>query len=171
MREDPLDNRLKPLANPTMADTHFPNDGDLIGTLLAADWFSIIYREIQYQHWRAPYRQLDGTPIRYLSPGSGKAQTGYLWTSNIPGGTVFYHWHPGRDTAGINGLFEPAQVAETDEPIDPKLRPLLRIIQCDGYIVYPSWAKDKQWIKLMGCHAHVRRKFFEATEQSPPLVA
>lgn len=23
----------------------------------------------------------------------------------------------------------------------------------------------------MGCHAHVRRKFFEATEQSPRLIA
>ena len=47
----------------------------------------------------------------------------------------------------------------------------MRIIQCDGYSAYPAWAKDKPWIKLMGCHAHVRRKFFEATEQSPRLVA
>ncbi len=47
----------------------------------------------------------------------------------------------------------------------------MRIIQCDGYAVYPSWAKDKAWGKLMGCRSHVRRKFFEATEQSPRLVA
>ena len=140
-------------------------------TQLASDWLSIIYREIQYEHWRALYRQIDETPIHYLQPGSGKAQTGYLWTSNIPGGSVFYHWHDGRDAKGMTGLFDKTEAPDGDIPIDPKLLPLLRIIQCDGYIVYPSWAKDKTWIKLMGCHSHVRRKFFEATEQSPRLVA
>jgi transposase len=139
-------------------------------TLLASDWLAIIYREIQYEHWRALYRQIDETPIHYLKPGSGKAQTGYLWTSNIPGGTVFYHWHDGRDVGGMDGLFEKTGTTEGEEPVDPKIIPLLRIIQCDGYIVYPSWAKDKEWIKLMGCHSHVRRKFFEATDQSPRLV-
>ena len=139
--------------------------------LLASDWLSIIYREIQYEHWRALYRQIDETPIDYLQPGSGKAQTGYLWTSNIPGGTVFYHWHDGRDAKGMTGLFEKTATPEDPQPVDPKILPLLRIIQCDGYVVYPSWAKDKAWIKLMGCHSHVRRKFFEATEQSPRLVA
>jgi transposase len=140
-------------------------------TLLASDWLSIIYREIQYEHWRALYRQIDETPIHYLKPGSGKAQTGYLWTSNIPGGSVFYHWHAGRDAGGMDELFEKPQAMEGDEPVGPEIARLLRIIQCDGYIVYPSWAKDKAWIKLMGCHSHVRRKFFEATEQSPRLVA
>lgn len=139
--------------------------------LLASDWLSIIYREIQYEHWNALYRQIDETPIHYLQPGSGKAQTGYLWTSNIPGGSVFYHWHDGRDAGGMDGLFEKAGTKQDQEQVDPKLLPLLRIIQCDGYVVYPSWAKDKAWIKLMGCHSHVRRKFFEATEQSPRLIA
>ena len=56
---------------------------------------------------------------------------------------------------------EPTPSDDTDL-IDPVLAPLLRIIQCDGYGAYPSWAKGKPWIKLSGCHAHVRRKFFEA---------
>ncbi len=42
--------------------------------------------------------------------------------------------------------------------------------QCDGYAAYPAWAKGKKHITLMGCHAHVRRKFFEAQDQSPRLV-
>jgi len=137
--------------------------------LLASDWLAIIYREIQYEHWRALYRQIDETPIRYLEPGSGKAQTGYLWVSNKPNGTVFYHWRKGRDGGGITELFEPTPSDDIDL-IDPVLAPLMRIIQCDGYSAYPSWAKGKPWIKLMGCHAHVRRKFFEAKEQSPRLV-
>ena len=111
-------------------------------------------------------------PIRYFQPGSGKAQTGYLWTSNIPGATVFYHWHDGRDAAGMDGLFEQIEASEEESSTDPKgFRELLCVIQCDGYSVYPSWSKDKPWIQLMGCHSLVRRKFFEATEQSPRLVA
>ena len=136
-------------------------------TLLASDWLAIIYRAIQYEHWRCPYRQIDETPIRYLEPGSGKAQLGYLWTSNIPGGSVFYHWHDGRDAKGLDALFEKQDPSLSDEVVVD----LQRIIQCDGYSAYPAWAKHKPWIKLMGCHAHVRRKFFEATEQSPRLVA
>lgn len=138
-------------------------------THLASDWLAIIYREIQYEHWRALYRQIDETPINYLAPGNGKTKTSYLWTSNIPGGSVLYHWHPGRDAKAMNTLLD--EIPPEEQPLDPKHLRLLRIIQCDGYIVYPSWARDKAWIKLMGCHAHVRRKFFEATEQSPRLIA
>jgi transposase len=139
-------------------------------TLLASDWLAIIYREIQYEHWRCPYRQFDETPIHYLKPGSGKAQTGYLWTSNIPGGSVFYHWRKGRDAGGIAELFEAAPSEELllDEAT---IERLTCVIQCDGYSAYPSWAKGKPWITLMGCHAHMRRKFFEAMEQSPRLIA
>ncbi len=136
-------------------------------TLLASDWLAIIYREIQYEHWRCPYRQIDETPIRYLEPGNGKTKNGYLWTSNIPGGSVFFHWHKGRDTSGIDELFEKPIPDLTDKA----RKELQRIIQCDGYSAYPAWIKDKPWIKLMGCHSHMRRKFFEATEQSPRLVA
>jgi hypothetical protein len=136
-------------------------------TLLASDWLAIIYRAIQHEHWRCPYRQIDETPIRYLQPGSGKAQLGYLWTSNIPGGSVFFHWHEGRDATAIDALFERQSPSLTDEAA----REFIRVIQCDGYSAYPAWAKHKPWIKLMGCHAHVRRKFFEAAEQSPRLIA
>lgn len=137
-------------------------------TLLASDWLAIIYREIQYEHWRCPYRQIDETPIRYLQPGTGKAQLGYLWTSNIPGGSVFYHWHDGRDATGIDALFKEEDPDDLTESAVPEF---VHIIQCDGYSAYPAWAKNKPWIKLMGCHAHMRRKFFEATEQAPRLVA
>jgi transposase len=46
----------------------------------------------------------------------------------------------------------------------------VRILQCDGFSAYPSWARGKAHITLMGCHAHVRRRFFEAKDQSPKLV-
>ncbi|WP_367871885.1 IS66 family transposase [Luteolibacter sp. Populi] len=126
---------------------------------LGAHWLSSIYRAIQHEHWRSRYRQFDETPVDYLASGSGQAQTGYLWTSNIPHGTVVYHWRAGRDAGGITELFgDPGDTAPCT-------------IQCDGYKAYPAWARDKQEITLMGCHAHVRRKFFEAKDQQPRLVA
>ena len=130
---------------------------------LGADWLSIIYRAIRQEHWRSRYRQFDETPIDYLEAGSGHAQTGYLWTSNIPGGTVIYHWRAGRDAGGVAELFGPAA---DDDSAPPGCT-----IQCDGYEAYPAWTRDKPHITLAGCHAHLRRKFFEAKEQEPRLVA
>jgi hypothetical protein len=41
-------------------------------------------------------------------------------------------------------------------------------LQCDGYSAYRSFANGRNGtIALAGCWAHVRRKFFEALEQSP----
>lgn len=128
--------------------------------LLASDWLAIIYREIQNEHWRVRYRQIDETPINYLEPGHGQAKTGYLWVSNIPGGSVIYHWRKGRDQGGITDLFDS----------DPSAAAHPTVIQSDGYSAYPAWARGKAHITLMGCHAHVRRKFFEAKDQSPRLV-
>ena len=123
---------------------------------LGADWLGIIYRALQGEHWRSRYRQFDETPIDYLEPGSGQAQTGHLWVSNIPGSTVIYHWRGGRDTGGIVELFgDPGD----DEPAPPVT------VQSDGYSAYPAWARDKPHITLAGCHAHLRRKFYEAREQ------
>ena len=130
-------------------------------SLLASDWLAIIYRQIQHEHGRCTYRQLDETPIDYLEASHGKTKTGYLWVSNIPGGCVIYHWRKGRDRGGITDLF--------DRDLSVAAAPT--VIQSDGYSAYSAWAKDKNHITLMGCHGQVRRKFFEAQDQFPRLVA
>ena len=89
-------------------------------TLLASDWLAVIYREIPSEHWPSSYGQLDETPIRYLQPGSGKAQTGYLWVSNIPGGRVFFHWHDGRDTDGMTERFKQQTPTSEESLLDEK---------------------------------------------------
>jgi hypothetical protein len=41
-------------------------------------------------------------------------------------------------------------------------------LQCDGYSAYASFAARREGrIRLAGCWAHVRRKFYEAREQAP----
>jgi transposase len=44
-------------------------------------------------------------------------------------------------------------------------------LQCDGYAAYPAFARQHpQPIQLAGCWAHVRRKFYDAREQSPKVT-
>jgi len=125
---------------------------------LAADWLAPIYRHIQaglVGECDGGYLQVDETPIRYLDPGNGSTRTGYFWTANRPGGDVLYNWQTSRA----------AECLEAFIPDDYS-----GIIQCDGYAGYGSFAKAEHRagrITLAACHAHMRRKFIEAQEQSP----
>jgi transposase len=136
---------------------HLPRKTLCGWTLLASDWLSAIYREIEYEHGRGSYQQVDETPVSYLEPGHGKARQGYLWVSHLPGGSVLYQWHPGRGHEHLDAL------------LGAENRP--RVVQCDGYSAYKTWAAKRGSVTLAGCHAHMRRKFFEAKEQDPKLVA
>lgn len=119
---------------------------------LAADWLKPIYEHIRTGVMSGGYVQVDETPIDYLEPGNGKTRQGYLWTVNRPGGDVFYHWQTSRAAACLDKII-PDNFAG--------------IIQCDGYSAYRAFANGRNGIALAGCWAHVRRKFYEALEQSP----
>jgi transposase len=137
--------------------------------MLGAHWLGILYRHIEAEHRRSRYRQFDETPVDYLKPGSGKAQKGYFWVSNIPGGSVLFRWHAGRDAGGAAALFGPdpdPSVPLTDEEFEQ----LVCLVQCDAYAAYLTWAAPRPWIRLAGCNSHARRKFTEAETQLPRLV-
>jgi hypothetical protein len=93
---------------------------------------------------------VDETVIKYLEPGSGRAQHGYFWTIKRPGGDSAFHWATTRA----------AKVLEKIIPAD-----FSGIIQCDGYGAYPAFAKRHgQPIRLAACWAHARREFVEASQ-------
>ena len=122
---------------------------------LAADWLKPIYETIRTGVMGGGYVQVDETPVEYLEPGNGKTKQGYLWTGHRPGGDVFYRWETSRAAACLDNIV----------PVD-----FSGIMQCDGYAAYPSFANgrgEQNKIELAGCWAHVRRKFFEAKEQTP----
>jgi transposase len=129
------------------------NLADWVG--LAAEWLRPIYQEIKKGLLEEGYLQIDETPIRYLAPGNGKTKLGYLWTCGVPRGDVLFHWEIGRGAACLENII----------PVD-----FSGVIQCDGYEAYDCFAKGRGNIVLAGCMAHVRRKFYEAKEQSPPVA-
>jgi transposase len=122
---------------------------------LAAQWLKPIYEQIRTGVMGGGYVQVDETPVDYLEPGNGKTKQGYLWTCSRPGGDVFYRWETSRATACLDNII----------PVDFQGK-----LQCDGYAAYRSFANSRKGIELAGCWAHVRRKFFEAQEQSPRLA-
>jgi hypothetical protein len=88
--------------------------------------------------------------IKYLEPGSGRAQHGYFWTIKRPGGDSAFHWATTR-AATVLAKIIPADFSG--------------IIQCDGYGAYPAFAKRHgQPITLAACWAHARREFVEASQ-------
>ena len=103
------------------------------------------------------YVQVDESPIKYLSPGTGKAQQGYVWTYRKPatqrdpkGGDVYFDWQTSRGHECLKKVI----------PSDYR-----GVVQCDAYSAYPTFARSHaNEIILAGCWAHVRRKFFEAYE-------
>ena len=52
---------------------------------LVAFWLKPVYEFICAEVTGGGYVQMDETPVRFLEPGSGKAQMGYLWVCNRPG--------------------------------------------------------------------------------------
>ena len=119
---------------------------------LAAEWLKPIYEHIRTGVMAGGYVQIDETPIEYLEPGHGQTRQGYLWTCNRPGGDVIYHWHTSRAATCLENIV----------PVN-----FTGVIQCDGYSAYRAFAQSRRGIELAGCWAHVRRKFYDALEQSP----
>jgi len=102
------------------------------------------------------------TPMFYLSPGLGRTARGYMWCYRDPTtGTVAFDWRLGRGHESI------IEVLGLD---DETVECLVKMIQCDGYIAYESIAKRYREILLGACLTHIRRKFFDARDESPELI-
>lgn len=132
---------------------------------LARDYLSGIYRSMHEEMLRETYLQADETPIRYLDPGGGKTQQGYLWTLSRPDrktadgrGDILYQWHPSRAATCLGCLLQTPQ------------QTFRGILQCDGYVAYETYRNQQEDIELIGCWAHVRRKFYEAKDHKPKLT-
>jgi len=120
----------------------------------------LIYNHMVGELISGDYLQVDETPIKYLEPGRGKAPQGYFWAYSNPKGDVVFDWQTGRNHECLLEMLR-----------DPDRRSGERgfqgTLQCDGYAAYKTVARKISGIHLMGCWAHVRRKFRDALEHSP----
>jgi len=122
---------------------------------LAADWLQPIYENIRTGVMAGGYVQVDETPVNYLEPGHGRTKQGYFWTAGCPKGDVFFRWQTSRATACLNQVVPPMFTGT---------------VQSDGYPAYRAFVNGRsEVITLAGCWAHVRRKFYEASETAPQM--
>lgn len=103
------------------------------------------------------YLQIDEVPWR-IADTPGKTRKGYAWqffdaTPDSHG--LYFHY----DKGSRGGAIPRAQ-----------LRGYRGAIQTDGYGVY-DYFEQQSGVTLLGCMAHVRRKFIEAQSSHPRLAA
>jgi transposase len=134
---------------------HLPRQTLARWAALAADWLQPIYEAIRTGVMAGGYVQVDETPINYLEPGHGRTRQGYFWTASQPKGDVFFRWATSRATACLNQVVPPTFTGT---------------LQSDGYPAYRAFVNGRSAvITLAGCWAHVRRKFYEASETAPQM--
>ena len=124
------------------------------------DWFAAccmllepLSQRLMERTLDSDYLQADESPIKVLDKDSpGSTHQGYMWVYRNPvNGLVFFDYRKGR---GMHGPKE-------------RLAGFKGLLQCDGYKVYDSLAAKQPDVRLVSCLAHIRRKFFEAKENSP----
>jgi len=114
---------------------------------VAEDWLSLIYYSIKSDLLKEDFLHADETPITCNDPDvKGRSRKGHLWLY-ASGRDVFYDWHMSRGQKAAASM----------------LSGFRGRVQCDGYKVYQTLSA-KEGFTLVGCMAHVRRKFYEAFE-------
>jgi len=101
------------------------------------------------------YLQADESPIKVMDKDKiGKTHQGYQWVYHNPlEKLILFDYRKGR------GMHGPKEL----------LANYKGVLQCDGYGVYDKLAKQGE-MTLVGCLAHVRRKYVEAKDSDPKLA-
>ena len=115
-----------------------------------------LYEKLMQKVQQSGYIQVDETPIKVLDKNKkGDTHKGYYWVYHSPiTNTVCFQYRKGRGREGPKEFLKDFQGA----------------IQADGWHVYDKFEK-REGIKLLGCLAHVRRKFEEAQDNDKSRTA
>lgn len=122
-------------------------------TMNIGNWLQTIYDEMKEEIRASGYLQADETCIKYIQPGTGVAQSGYLWVYHAPNVGVVFDWHCGRGTEHIRSM----------------LKNFSSDLQCDGYQAYRTFnlsREEHNRYRIFACWAHARRYFFNAKNDS-----
>lgn len=123
------------------------------------DWFVAVctllkplYNHLQNKILNSGYIQVDESHIKVLDKDKARStHRGYQWVYHgVKDGLILFHYRKGRGAHG------PKEMLQSYEGW----------LQADGYSVYDKIAA-RQKIQIVGCHVHVRRKFYEAKDYDP----
>ena len=132
--------------------------GVLLNDATINDWFTSVcerlrplYDKLREQIMSSDYIQVDESTLPVIDNEKHRAVKGYMWAvRNALTGDVYFHYDMGSrsgDTARkLIGGYRGA-------------------VQTDGYEVYESF-ENMPGKRMIGCWAHVRRKFVEALDEN-----
>ena len=121
------------------------------------DWFAAVcskllplHDKLREQIMNKDYIQVDESTLPVIDNEKHRAVKGYMWAvRDAVGGSVYFHYDMG------------SRSGETAVKLIGKYR---GAVQTDGYEVYESF-ENAPGKRMIGCWAHVRRKFVEALDE------
>ena len=123
--------------------------------MCAARRLQPVARAVELEVLSADCIQFDDTPLSYLEAGHGRTRKGSMWVYNdpAPGGSVCYRWHISRSHHSPEEFFVDAGTGELlfEGPL-----------QGDCFSAHETLVAKYPGLDLVGCMAHLRRKFVEA---------
>lgn len=122
---------------------------------MAVEKLRLLYNLLKQKILSSEYIQVDESVIPVLDNEKHKAKKGYEWCvrDGITGDVMFHYDRGSRSGTVVREL----------------LGCYHGIVQCDGYAAYEQFEQMKG-ITLVGCWAHVRRKYVDALEENRTLA-
>jgi transposase len=116
----------------------------------AGEWLDRIHERMRWELLQGDYIQVDETPIDFCDPDSGLKRTrkGYLCGISCPGQSVVFDWRKDR----------------SHEAVTRSLQGYEGFLQADAYQAYVTLEKENPLVILIGCMAHMRRKFTDCVK-------
>jgi transposase len=116
----------------------------------AGEWLEPIHQRMRWELLQGDYIQVDETPIDFCDPDAGLKRTrkGYLCGISCPGQSVVFDWRKSR----------------SHEAVTRSLQGFEGLLQADAYQAYVAFEKKNPLVTLLGCMAHMRRKFTDCVK-------
>lgn len=107
---------------------------------------------------------IDETEVRVLDPGRGRTKVSYFWAIARDGRP-----YGSQDPPMVVFAYGPGRAALHGRRV---LEGFAGVLQCDGYSVYKTLAKERPELQLAHCWSHCRREFFKLlkSDGSTPLA-
>lgn len=116
----------------------------------AGEWLDPIHKRMRWELLQGNYIQVDETPIDFCDPDAGLKRTskGYFCGISSPKQSVVFDWRKNR----------------SHEAITRSLQGYEGFMQADAYQAYVAFEKENPLVTLIGCMAHMRRKFTDCVK-------
>ncbi|MCC8125876.1 MAG: IS66 family transposase [Clostridiales bacterium] len=122
-------------------------------------YLSVFYDYLRKKLYTFPVIQADETHVDVTKDGRNAGAESWMWVYRT--GSLY--------DDGAIVLYDYQKTRKTDHPLE-FLKDFQGVCVTDGYQVYHSIEEQKEDLKIAGCWAHARRKFYDAEQTVPKKI-